>query len=57
LRREERRKVLQQMLAHTQYCWTGDNTLQTTASAMREMWREEGGGKERRKGGKGREVL
>lgn len=35
--RKERLKILQEMFAHTQYCWTGDNTLQATASAMREV--------------------
>ncbi|CAJ1427783.1 unnamed protein product [Effrenium voratum] len=32
--RGERLKILQKMLAHTQFCWPGDNTIEATNSAI-----------------------
>jgi hypothetical protein len=33
-------KVLQQMWAHSQYCWSGDNTLPATSYAINDITRE-----------------
>ncbi|KAI6649454.1 Von Willebrand factor A domain-containing protein 8 [Oopsacas minuta] len=38
----ERLLVLKKMLAHSQYCWSGDTTLEATQRAVRELARQEG---------------
>ena len=38
----ERLLVLKRMLAHSQFCWSGDNTLEATERAVRELSRQEG---------------
>jgi hypothetical protein len=37
---KEMMRVLDQMLAHSQYCWTGDNTLEATRVAIEEVAKE-----------------
>ncbi|KAJ3333377.1 hypothetical protein HDU76_008821, partial [Blyttiomyces sp. JEL0837] len=37
----ERLKVLQNMAAHSQYCWSGDNTLEAARRAMKDVVQEE----------------
>ena len=38
---KEMMRVLDQMVAHSQYCWTGDNTLEATKQAIKEISQEE----------------
>ena len=38
----ERLLVLKKMLAHSQFCWSGDTTLEATERAVRELARQEG---------------
>ena len=38
----ERLLVLKRMLAHSQFCWSGDNTLEATERAVKELSRQEG---------------
>ena len=38
----ERLLVLKRMLAHAQFCWSGDNTLEATQRAVKELSRQEG---------------
>ena len=37
---KEMMRVLDQMVAHSQYCWTGDNTLEATKLAIKEIVKE-----------------
>lgn len=37
----ERLRVLQQMVAHSQFCFSGDNTLEATQKAITEITKEE----------------
>src|SRR4051812_19737519 len=37
----ERLKVLQQMVAHSQFCFSGDNTLEAAQKAIKEVTKEE----------------
>eukprot|EP01124_Arcella_intermedia_P029907 TRINITY_DN642_c0_g1_i1.p1 TRINITY_DN642_c0_g1~~TRINITY_DN642_c0_g1_i1.p1 ORF type:complete len:1385 (-),score=366.10 TRINITY_DN642_c0_g1_i1:72-3695(-) len=39
--RMERLKVLQKMVAHSQYCWAGDTTLEATQRAIQNIVKEE----------------
>ena len=39
---KERLTVLREMLAHSQYCWSGDHTMEATERAVSELAREEG---------------
>jgi hypothetical protein len=38
----ERLRVLQQMVAHSQFCFSGDNTLEATEKAIKDITKEEG---------------
>eukprot|EP00668_Euglena_longa_P001746 GGOE01002056.1.p1 GENE.GGOE01002056.1~~GGOE01002056.1.p1 ORF type:complete len:1414 (-),score=516.23 GGOE01002056.1:25-4002(-) len=38
----ERLRILQRMYAHSQYCWSGDNTLEATHHAIKEVTKDEG---------------
>jgi hypothetical protein len=40
--KRERIQILQQMYAHAQYCWSGDNTVEAIERATRDVVKEEG---------------
>jgi len=39
--RKERLQILQQMMAHSQYCWSGDHTIEAAEKAVKEVVKEE----------------